>query len=611
MSNLFGVFWHARQPVPSALLDAWKTAAASRPMDGGCTPHLLSNAFLLVPDQALAQDSESILVFQGELRNHADLAHAADCPPEIPAAVLVHRLLKKYSFDEVLARLNGPFVIAYYDLPRQKLHLVRDHLGQRFLFHTTLTEYGCTLFSDALPRLTALPGLSRQLDYAAIADFLSLGYIPSPRTAYAQIHKVPPGTEVVIDSAGTTVQQRHWRPSFLPTSSLSWNEAHEEALHLLNQATRRLAQQHPEADFMLSGGIDSGMVMGLASHVAPDPTRRAHTIAFNESAYDESEYAAGTAERCDVPLQIHRLSPADLASLDTLIETAGEPYADSSLLPTAAATRATSRKALFTGDGGDEVFGGYRRYQAMLLRSRIPGWLQWLVRYPCRWAAAMLPNPRDNRSRMANLVRSLRSMGLPPLAAYGSFQQIASKSLRERLLAFPQSQDYLQDWEKLVDGIAASYPVLKYNALDLMVYLPDDGFRKTSLASEGTGVSYLCPILDMDVVRFALSLPLAYRFNTQENKRILRRIGQDFLDPRILTQPKRGFGTPVADWFRKELAPVAQKLADEQPDWDIYNLLNNKELHRIVSEHLQGKASHGPLIWSLYCLRLWEQKQVP
>ena len=244
----------------------------------------------------------------------------------------------------------------------------------------------------------------------------------------------------------------------------------------------------------------------------------------------------------------------------------------------------------------------------MLLRNRIPGWLQWLVRYPCQWAAAMLPAPRDNRSSLANLVRSLRSLGLPPLAAYGSFQQIASKCIRERLLAFTHSQDYLEDWENLAAGITVPHPVLKYNALDLMVYLPDDGFRKTTLAAEGTGVSYLCPILDMDVVRFALSLPLEHRFNARENKRILREIGRKSLDPRILAQPKRGFGTPVADWFRNELAPVAQKLADEVMDWDIHKLLNPQKVRQIITEHLQGKASHGPLIWTLYCLRAWETR---
>ena len=425
MSNLFGIFWQPDTPVPPALLDAWKEAAGRHPACAGCTPRRLSNAFLLVPDQALAQNSESIIVFQGELRNHLDLAHEVDCPPATSDAELICALVKKHPIDEVLARLNGPFVIAYYDLSRQKLHLFRDHLGQRFLFHTTIPKSGCTLFSDGLPRLTALPGLNRQLDYAAITDYLSLGYIPSPRTAYAKIHKVPPGTEAVIDSRGTVVRRWYWRPTFLPASSLSWNEAHEEALRLLNQAVRRLSQRHPEADFMLSGGIDSGLVMGLVNRIAPDSTRYAHTIAFDEGAYDESDLAAGTANRCGVPLQVHRLTPADLTSLEALLEKAGEPYADSSLLPTAAATRDTKREALYTGDGGDEVFGGYRRYQAMLMRNRIPGWLQWLVRQPCRWAAAMLPNPRDNRSRMANWVRSLKSMGLPPLAAYGSFQQIA------------------------------------------------------------------------------------------------------------------------------------------------------------------------------------------
>ena len=604
MSELFGAFWSSDIPLPEKLLDALNRPNARSNWHGEI--HRLGHAIVVTPSANLATSDQVIVAFSGELNNHTELLQESGLASSSSDAQIVLALLTRYSLDEVLARLNGAFALVYWDCQKKLLHLIRDQLGQAFLFHTTLEEYGCTLFSDSLPRLTAVSGVDLQLDYTAMADYLSLGYIPAPRTAYKKISKVAPSTEDSGEIGKHPTPRRYWQPGFLPQAKVTWEEAREEALRVLSQATRRLLRRHPEADFMLSGGIDSGTVMGLACHIAPDATRRAYSIAFSEQAYDESELAGGTARRCGVPLQIHHLSPRNLNALDALLANSGEPYADSSLLPTAAATRDTSRTALFTGDGGDEVFGGYRRYQAMLMRNRIPAWIQLLFRYPCRWTAALLPTPRDNRSRLANLVRSLKSMGLPPVAAYGSFQQIASKSLRDRLLATPTPHDYLEDWDKLAQTIPVAHPVQRYNALDLMVYLPDDGFRKTNLAAEGTGVSYLCPILDMDVVRFALSLPLEYRFNVKENKRLLREIGKDSLDPRILNQPKRGFGTPVADWFRNELAPLAQKLADEVSDWDIHKLLNPQAVQRVVMEHLQGKVSHGPLLWTLYCLKLWE-----
>lgn len=605
MSSLFGAFWKIGATPSAALCDALEQLAsrAALPI------HRFDHAVIFAPQNAVAANDHAILSFSGELRNQAELAKDAQLPADTPAAAMLLALLAKRSLDELLQDLNGPFAIAYYDLARKCFHLVRDQLGQRFLFHATLPLEGCTIFAEQLPELLALPQISRELDDDAIADYLSLGYIPAPRTAYAAIAKVAPGTDDAGDGATRPAPRRYWRPQFLPQRQITWEDAVAEARRLLEQATRRLLQAHPTADVMLSGGIDSGVVAGVAGDLAPDDARRAYTIAFAESAYDESDLAAGTARRCGVPLQVHRLSPADLPLLETALSNAGEPYADSSLLPTAAATRDTARDALFTGDGGDEVFGGYRRYQAMLLRSRIPAWLQLLLRLPCRAAAALLPNPRDNRARLANLKRSLHSLALPPTAAYGSFQQIASRELRSRLLAKRSSQDYLAEWQRLADDLPLAHPVQRYNALDLMVYLPDDGFRKTNLAATGTNVSYLCPILDMEVVRFALSLPLEYRFNSKENKRILRHIGKDFLDPRILSTPKRGFGTPIADWFRNDLAPVARKLAAEAPEWDKHNILNASTLKQIVSEHLQGSANHGSLLWTLYCLRLWEEHQ--
>ncbi|MBO4620170.1 MAG: hypothetical protein J5654_08670 [Victivallales bacterium] len=604
MPELFGAFWQWGKTLPDTLRKSLEHSYLRS--QSKVKAHWFDHAVVYADDSALASNKETIIAFSGELRNQPDLARLAGLSTVSSPAQIILTLLGRQPFKDLLQALNGPFVIAYYDLSRKQFHLLRDQLGQKFFFHTTITQYGCTIFSESLPLLTAVDGVSRQLDAAALADYFSLGYIPAPRTAYEAIVKVAPGTDDCGDGTSRPAPHRYWQPQFLPQSKVTWLDAVDQAKHLLEQATRRLLRAHPEADFMLSGGIDSGLVTGLVSQLVPDETRQAYSIAFAEKAYDESDLAAGTAQRCGVPLAVHRLTPADLALLPSVLAKAGEPYADSSLLPTAIATRDTTREALFTGDGGDEVFGGYRRYQAMLLRCRIPGWLQTALRPPAWLGAQLLPNPRDNRSRLANLKRSLQSLALPPVAAYGSFQQIASKSLRDRLLATPSSQNYLDEWEKVAASQDVAHPVQRYNALDLKIYLPDDGFRKTSLAGEGTGVTYLCPILDMDVVRFALSLPIEYRFTSKENKRLLRHIGKEFLDPRIFSQPKRGFGTPVADWFRNELAPVAQKLANEVTEWDVHKLLNAEMVQQVVAEHIEGKVSHGPLLWTLYCLRLWE-----
>ncbi len=604
--------------------------------------HRYPEAALLAPEECLADTPDGIVLFAGELRNRRELCQAYNLPVDLRPAQLVLALIEHHSPANVFRGLNGPFTLLWLDRRKQEWHLVRDQLGQSFLFHH-LGQFGdCSLASDSLPRLKkALPALAENLDYAALSDYLALGYIPAPRTIYRSVGKVPPASETIVKSDGRTmVTERYWTPPFTPQCQIGFEDAVAESRTLLNRAVARCLEAHPKADFMLSGGIDSGTILGLVTHDFPDAARQAHTIAYDSRAYDESPIATATAQRNGVPCTPLHLGPDAIQTLPGLLAGSGEPYADSSLLATAAAVRASTQPAIFTGDGGDEIFGGYRRYQAMLLRGKCPPPLQAFARPFCRALAWLIPASRDNRSRRANWKRTLHSLGLTELAAYGSFQEICSSDLRHELQqvapgdrrcpglliesATPHYlpgqpeldwnndsrfslQNYLADWESLADAMDVAEPVQRYNGLDLQVYLPDDGFRKTDLAAAGTGVTLLCPILDMDVVRFALSLPVALRFDARENKRILRALGRDSLAPEALATPKRGFGIPMAEWLRGPLAPLMRSLADDIAQWDEFQLLSPATVRRLVEEHLAGRANHASRLWMLHCLRIWEE----
>ncbi len=470
-------------------------------------------------------------------------------------------------------------------------------------FVTVSPLQGLTFFSDDLTLLASLPGISRQPSPEAVADFLSLGYIPAPRTIYQDIQKIPAGHQFLHGE-----MRRIPLPDTQPELPAHFDDAVAFFRNRLKALLGGILERQPQLDVMLSGGIDSGTLLGLLQEFYPDDSRKAITAVFQEEDYNEFSLTASTAQKNHIPLETCLVTPDSLGLLDALTRISGEPFADSSLLASATAFRHAPRQALLTGDGADEAFGGYRRYQAMLFRHQVPRWLEWLTRPTARLAYALLPHSRENRTTLATLARMANAFAQTPLAAYASFQQLCSQELHDALLAAPVQHHYLDDWQKkLVHEKWAELPVpLPYNLLDLEYYLPDDGCTKQFLASCGTDVAIQAPFLDRRLVAEALKLPAAFRQTPDETKRILRAIGGKYLPQEVLHQPKRGFGVPLAEWFRGPLAPKIQEMSRSISAWDTQKFLNPETVQRLAAEHIQGKTNHAPLLYALLCLKSWE-----
>ncbi len=604
----------------SSFLGCMRMSADAPPVDGpglaalgeGCPCHVSDWYGLAGQRQHVSADGMITVQFSGRLLNEGRLRQAAGaaaptgCSLEQVLAVLYEK-----RGESLLRDLNGPFILAIADSARQNLLLARDQHGQKFLFYG-ISKDGRCWFSDSLPTLRQCPGLPDEVNFQALADYLALGYIPAPATIWTGLSKLPAGHQVSLTMNGEAVCQAYWRPEQMPKLKLSFAEAAAETRRLLEASVSRCVQAAPEPGVLLSGGIDSNILLGLAAKsLAGKPL--AFTIGFEHDVYDERSLAALAATRAGAEHIIGLARPADLSLLPELQRASGEPFADSSLLPTALAMRlaGTRCQTVLNGIGGDELFGGYRRYQFMALRShydRIPHRLGDAL---CGLLLRCLPKNAAPRSRLATARRIAAALRLPTAACYASFQEIFSPEMISELGCFPRADvvSCHERWHALMEKSRCDDLVEKVNELDLLTYMPDDVCRKDILAQTGVEVEALAPLLDMEVTDFALCLPRSFRVTGRERKRLLRAISADLMPTELLQQPKRGFGVPLAAWLRGELAPTMRELAATIREWDQDGWLRPETVNQLVQEHLNSARDHGAQLWSLYCLKLWLQER--
>lgn len=570
-------------------------------------------AYLQASNVTFAQGADGRQVlFRGSALAMERWRKAPKAPSEAylsQAELLLKRWQESGDLGKAVDDVTGPYLAVCLD-EKGNVLLVRDPLGQRTLFATRLG--GKVFFSAELRNLARLPGLSREVDHQALADYFSLSYVPAPRTLFRDILEIPAGHVTAIAPSGAVTHTPFWRPRFYQEGDRipTWEEACHRCEELIRQALKRSLHDKRCMGIMLSGGIDSGTLLGLVRKHFPELPLRAFTVSFLQSAYDESALARRAADEAQVPFSVVQATARDFSRMSALIQRAAEPFGDSSLLACALCMSHPDAKdlPLLTGDGGDELFGGYRRYQAMLYRHRVPQLLEPISRALAALARLPLPSSRDNRTALGTLSRALDVFAKPPLRAYATFQQTASDAWRNDILKDPVEPPYLAQWEKDLQEVATPDVLDRYNLLDLLHYLPDDGCKKQAIAASASAIELSAPLMDRDLADFALSLPPDYRVTTRDTKRLLRAVGAPFLPKETLATPKRGFGIPLADWFRGPLRKKLLRMVDSHSEWDTHGLLNPKPLQKAALQHIQGKANHAALLWAAYCLMLWEQE---
>ncbi|MBX7168645.1 MAG: asparagine synthase (glutamine-hydrolyzing) [Pirellulales bacterium] len=566
--------------------------------------------------QPLANEDETVwIVFNGEIYNFRDLRRRLEGAGHrfrttSDTETIVH-LYEDEGID-CFRHLNGMFALAIWDARQRQLVLARDRLGKKPLFYRADAQR--LLFASELKSILTVPGVPREVDPAAIDAYLTYQYIPHPRTILQGVAKLPPAHWATFRQ-GRVETGCYWRPDFQREIDRPAGEYREELQATLRDAVRlRLESEVPLGAF-LSGGIDSSIVVGLMQREMTRPVKT-FSIGFTVPEYDETHYARAVAARLGTEHHEFRVEPRSLEVLPKLAWHFDEPFADSSAIPTwyvAQLAREQVTVAL-TGDGGDELFAGYDRYQAVRLGSwfdRLPAGLQWPLTTSL-WQR--LPVDGSQRSWRRRFKRLVGALALPPGRRYLEWIAIFGEARRAALYtdAFLAALPDADPYGFLDAALARSSRRDRVTATalaDLTTYLPCDLLTKVDIAAMAHGLECRQPLLDYRVVELAAAMPLRDKLRGRRGKAILRDAFGDLLPPDVLRRRKMGFGVPLAEWFRKELKDYA---------YDV--LLAERALARgyfrrdsiaaLVDEHVRGVFDHGYRLWALLVLELWHREWI-
>ncbi len=547
----------------------------------------------------VSADGRYALSFNGEIYNYQELR--PDLEDKWPfqthgdtEVLLAGLVLCGPAFID---RMEGMWAFALWDNQEQRLLLCRDRMGKKPLYYQTDGSFlAC---ASELPALRRLVGQAWVEDMDATADFLRHGYYLPGTTAYQSVKELLPGHLLAWSPGKHCPEQPYWslRIGSFPGSQ---EDAAAELRMRLIRAVRRRMVADVEVGAFLSGGVDSSLVVSImCAELGVRP--KTFTIGFQERSYDEREFAGQIAAQRGTDHHVKVLESWDRAHLTSLIlNNVGQPFADSSILPTSMVSQlaASKVKVALSGDGGDELFSGYQRYQARAI-------LRWYLR---------LPKPL--RSGAEKLIRALPE----PMAHHSRslikkahlFQDIVSRIEDETPYFAPvlyAKEHYRRLFPELAERgkalpplpVANTDDIQRMMAADALIYLPQDILVKVDRASMCWALEARAPFLDRDVVELAFSLPCSWHRSALSGKQMLKLACGDLLPANIWTRRKQGFGVPIHDWFRKELGHELEELLakDSGP-------LNRAEVLALLEQHRQGLRDHGYRLWSLYIYLLWK-----
>jgi asparagine synthase (glutamine-hydrolysing) len=525
-------------------------------------------------------DGRWLLSYNGEIYNYPEVAaelaaRGVRFRSSSDTEVLLEGIAA-WGVEETLGRIAGMFAFAVWDAHRRRLFLARDRLGIKPLYYGSWN--GSLLFGSELKALRAYPGFAPELDREAIALYLRHGYIPGPRTVYRGVRKLQPGHLLVCDAPAPLPEPRCWwnaKDVSIRAKADSFRGSPEEAVDELEQLGRRIVGEHMVADVplgaFLSGGIDSSTVVALMQSQSARPVRT-FTIGFQEDAFDEARYAREVARHLGTDhTDLYLRSKDAEAVIPALPEMWDEPFADPSQIPTFLVSRLArgSVTVSLSGDGGDELFGGYTRYQGTLdTWARLPG------------------GPGRARRFLAGALRAVPA-GLADGLGAAAGRARASASLRYRAdLLAEETIDSLyrtlvSQWRHPEQAVLGAReprtligdaqlareipdPLERMMLVDTLTYLPDDILTKVDRASMAVSLEARVPLLDHRLVEFAWRLPLAVRVRGGRAKWPLCELLARHVPRPLFERPKQGFGVPIGDWLRGPLREWGDAMLSEE-----------------------------------------------
>ncbi len=563
--------------------------------------------------QPLSNEDGSVwVIFNGEIYNFAALRHRLEgaghqfrTRGDGEAIVHLYEDVGVDCFDH----LNGMFAVAIWDARKRQLVLGRDRFGQKPLVYRQ--EAGRLLFASELKSLLQVPGIPRDIDPAAIDQYLTYQYVPHPRTIFQGIRKLPPG-HFAIYRRGQLKVERYWSPDFNAT----WQGTEEQALAELQGTLESAVELRMQSDVplgaFLSGGVDSSLIVAIMRKLASQPIKT-FSIGFPVKEYDETSYARQVAEHLHTDHHEFQVTPDALDILPKLVWHFDEPFADSSAIPTWYVSQLTRQHVTvsLTGDGGDELFLGYPRYRAMALGTSLDrlGPLKHLLGSPF-WQS--LPCSARQKSKVRQFKRFSESLRLSPLQRYLDWICIFNTQRRAMLYedSFTEqlpNEDPIGFLQQTLGHIQGRDPVTAIALTDLQTYLPCDLMTKVDIASMAHALECRQPFLDFRMVELAASFPVAWKLRAGVGKRMLRKAFGHLLPKAIWSRKKMGFGVPLDHWFRAELKELTHDVLLGRRARDRH-LFRTENVAELIRQHEQGEFDHAYRLWALLVLELWTQQ---
>lgn len=504
-------------------------------------------------------------------------------------------------------KLHGMFAIAVWDAKRKTLVLARDRFGKKPIFYA---QVGDTLvFGSELQAVMSHKLVGRDIDDEAIDEYLTFGYISAPRSAFAAVRKVPPGHTLVFRDCKTTVE-RYWRLRYEPKLRIGLPEAEAEIRRLVDKAVEaRLISDVPLGAF-LSGGLDSSTVVAYMAKHSTQPVKT-FSVGFKDKVFDELEYARIVAKAFATDHHEFVVDSEHADMLPMLARHLGEPYADSSIIPTFQVAQLTRQyvTVALNGDGGDELFAGYDRYRAAAMANAVTSRLPSALVAGVAKSADVLPLPARFPRVIHRVRRFASALGEPADERYlrwGGyfFGKNRALILGERLRRF-EGDRAAERLRRAAEISGATDPAELFMAADALSYLPDDLLVKVDIATMACSLEGRSPLLDHELAEFVAALPASFKFSLGRSKILLRSAMRGVVPDAILDRRRKfGFSAPIGAWLRGPLRGMFQELTTDSIAVD-RGYVTQSGIDQLFKEHMSGRADRTMQLWNLLMLELW------
>lgn len=567
-------------------------------------------------DQPIYNEDRSVaVVCNGELYNYVEQfpvlqarGHKLQSASDINLIPHFYEELGERAFE----KCRGMFAAAVWDENKNRLTLARDRAGKKPLFYSCFN--GCIAFASEIPALIALLDSVPTISNRSIGDYLSLGFIPHPLSIYDGVFALPPAHTLTFSPGGSPVVAPYW--SVPENGTAVFEGSRDGALEVLDSAIResvalRLRSDVPVGLF-LSGGIDSGLVASYAAELGARDLL-CFVVEVADAELNEAPAARSVANRLGLPIETIPLDVAPLDAVQRVPSLYGQPFADSSAIPSYFVARAAAahRKVVLNGDGGDEIFAGYRRYWMGKLASCVD-LIPRSAAAPFHGAGRFLAKRGARRSSSGFAARALRGVGMRDWDRYLIWtSDLLTHSDLHRL--FPELADEMHRVTSLDDlrGYSVSTgSVTDFQKSDFRTILADDLLSKMDIATMANSLEARSPFLDIPLAEFSWSLPEKWRSNLWETKPLLRALARKRLPPSIAAAPKRGFEVPVGRWLATDLKPLVRDLL-LAPDSRVGAMGDRTRIRDLVTGKMDFAGNKSQTVWALLVLELFLRAPTP